>query len=103
VLLVTGGTNGSRVDEITFTSIVQSTANVGRIFIYDGARFFLYKEIAIPAVTPSVSIPTASVTTTFSNLILPSATYKIYVSVATVGNATTTDNGYAVMAFGGDF
>ena len=96
VSLLSAGSTGTRVDEITFTSLGTSTANVGRIFIYNGTNYYLYKEIVIPAVTPTASVATASVTTTFSNFIIPS-TSSIYVSVATL------DAGYSVVAFGGDF
>jgi hypothetical protein len=102
VLLVTAGASGSRVDEVTFTALTTSSANVGRIFIADASstRVFLYKEVSIPAVTAAAGTPVASVTTSFNNLIL-AAGYKLYVSVATMG--TTTDGGYSVTAFGGDF
>jgi len=96
VSLLSAGTSGTRVDEVTFTSLGTSTANIGRIFIYNGTNYYLYKEIVIPAVTPTASVATASVTTTFSNFIIPSGS-SIYVSVATL------DAGYSVVAFGGDF
>jgi hypothetical protein len=96
VLLLSGGTSGSKVDEITFTAIATSTSNVGRIFINNGTNVYLYKEVSIPAVTASASVPAASVTISFNNLLIPSGS-SIYVSVATL------DSGYAVSAFGGDF
>lgn len=102
VLLITAGASGSRVDEITFTALTTSSANVGRIFIADDSdtRVFLYKEVSIPAITAAAGTPTATVSATFNNLIL-AAGYKLYVSVASMG--TTTDGGYSVTAFGGDF
>ena len=100
VSLMAAGATGSRIDEITFTALTTSSANIGRVFVYNGTNHYLYKEIAIPANTPSASNPTASVTTTFNNLVIPSGS-SIYVSVATMG--TTTDGGYSVTAFGGDF
>lgn len=96
VALLSAGASGSRVDEINFTALATSTSNVGRIFIYNGTDHFLLKEVSIPAVTASNTTPVATVTTTFSNLVVPSGS-SIYVSVAVL------DSGYSVTAFGGDF
>ena len=37
-----------------------TTAGVVRIFIYDGAAYFLIKELMVSAVTPSVSVEVAN-------------------------------------------
>jgi len=96
VLLMSAASAGSRIDEITFTSLGTSTANVGRIFINNGTNVYLYKEITIPAVTPSVSQVAASVTTNFNNFVLATGS-SVYVAIATL------DSAYSVVAFGGDF
>ena len=96
VSLLAAGASGSRVDEITFTALVNSTASVGRIFVYNGTNHYLYKEIIIPANTASASNPVMSVTTTFNNFVIPSGS-SVYVSTSVL------DSGYSVVAFGGDF
>lgn len=64
----TPGTNGSRVDSITWTSAqataAASSAMVGRVFITDnaGANNRLIAEIAIPTLTPSTTVIGATVT-----------------------------------------
>lgn len=58
----TAGTNGSRVDSITWTSAQASaaanSAMVGRVFVTDtsGANNRLIAEIAIPAITASNTV-----------------------------------------------
>lgn len=57
--LLTGSTNGTRVDRVTFISsqsaATANSAMVGRIFISDtgGTNFKLYQEVALAAVTAS--------------------------------------------------
>jgi hypothetical protein len=96
VLLTTAGSSGTRIEEINFTSLSTSTANVGRIFINNGTNVYLYKEVSIPATTASASVPVASVTVFLNNFVIASGS-SVYVSVATL------DSGYSVVAFGGDF
>lgn len=58
----TAGSNGSRVDRITFTSAqataAANSAMVGRVFVSDtsGANYRLYQEIVISAVTASNTV-----------------------------------------------
>lgn len=96
VLLLTAGSGGSRIEEVTFTALGTSTANVGRIFIKSGTETYLVKEISIPAITPGAGTPVASVTASFTNFVIASGDL-VYVSVA------TADANYSVIAFGGDF
>jgi len=93
--LFTAGSNGSRIDEINITAAGASTANVVRIFIYNGTTYFLLQEILITAITPSASVASFSTAITFNSLVIPSGS-----SVrVTTNNADT----YHVTAFGGDF
>lgn len=93
--LFTAGSNGSRIDEIDITAAGTSTANVVRIFVYNGTTYFLLQEVLITAITPSASISSFSTAITFNSLVIPSG-HSIRV---TTNNAET----YHVTAFGGDF
>lgn len=53
----TAGTNGSRVEDITIKSTGTTTAGMIRLFIHDGSNTRLWREIQVPAVTPSGTIP----------------------------------------------
>jgi hypothetical protein len=93
--LFTAGANGSRIDEIDITAAGNSTANVVRIFIFNGTTYFLLQEILITGITPSASVNSFSTAISFNSLVIPSGS-----SVrVTTNNAET----YHVIAFGGDF
>lgn len=53
-LLLSAGANGSRVDEIDIAAMGAVTAGAIRLFLYNGATFYLWKEIPVPATTPVV-------------------------------------------------
>ena len=56
----TPGSNGGRVEMVRVVAAGATTAGVVRIFIYDGAAYFLIKELMVSAVTPSVSVEVAN-------------------------------------------
>jgi len=93
--LLTAGASGSRVDEIDIAAAGTSTANVVRIFIFNGTTYFLLQEVLITAITPSATVAAFSTAITFNSLVIPSGS-SIRV---TTNNAET----YHVTAFGGDF
>jgi hypothetical protein len=93
--LLAAGSSGSRVDEIDITAAGTSTANIVRIFIYNGSTYYLLQEVLITAITPSATVAAFSTAITFNSLVIPSGS-SIRV---TTNNAET----YHVTAFGGDF
>lgn len=93
--LVTAGTSGSRIDELTVTATGTTTANVVRVFLYSGTTYYLAEEIMVSAVTPSVTQAVFSSTLTFNSFVIPTGW-----SVVVTTNNTET---YHVTAFGGDF
>ncbi len=54
--LVTAGSNGSRIDKITITAIVTTTAGMIRFFVHDGTNFRAFKEVLVTAITPSATV-----------------------------------------------
>ena len=52
----TAGAFGSRIDRVTLTAKVTTTAGLIRLFVYDGATYFLWKEVAVAAITPSGTV-----------------------------------------------
>jgi hypothetical protein len=91
----TAGASGSRIDEINVVATGTTTANVVRLFLFDGTTYFLLQEVLIAALTPSVTAPIVTYISTYSNLMLPN-TWSLR---ATTNNAEA----YRVIAFGGDF
>jgi hypothetical protein len=93
--VLTAGSSGSRIDEINVVAMGTTTANVVRLFLFDGTNYFLMQEVLITPLIPSVTAPVVTYTSTYSNLMLPSG----WSLRATTNNAES----YEVLAFGGDF
>jgi hypothetical protein len=93
--LITGAATGTRVAEIVIKARVTTTAGQVRVFLHDGTTFFFFDEIAVAAATVSNSVQGARVSTTYNNLVLPSASWSIRVSTH---NAESID----VTALGAD-
>lgn len=93
--LITGASTGTRIAEIVVQARVTTTAGMVRIFLYDGTTYRFFDEVAIAAATVSGSVKGTRVSTTYSNLILPSASWSIVVSTH---NAESMD----VVALGAD-
>lgn len=92
--LITGAATGTRIAEIVCQARVTTTAGMVRIFLYDGTyRFF--DEVAIAAATVSASVKGTRVSTLYSNLVLPNASWSVVVSTH---NAESID----VVALGAD-
>lgn len=97
--VITGGTNGTRVDRIVITATVTTTAGMVRLFIDDGTNIRAWKEVTVSAVTVAASTPafTATISSpdTAPLLVLPSA----YILKAGTHNAEQID----VVAMASDY
>jgi hypothetical protein len=80
--LITGAATGTRIAEIVVKMAATSAAAVVRILLHDGTSYFLLDEITVPAATGSATVQTARVSTTYNNLILPSASWSIRVTTS---------------------
>ena len=93
--LITGASTGTRIAEIVIKARVTTTAGQVRVFLNDGTNFFFFDEINVTAATVSNSVQSIRVSTTYSNLVLPNASWSIRVSTH---NAESID----VTALGAD-
>lgn len=57
VSVFSAGSNGSRVDDIWVVATGTTTAGVVRLFISDGSNIRLWRELIVPAITPSTTVP----------------------------------------------
>lgn len=78
--LITGASTGTQIREIAVQARVTTTAGMVRVFLHDGSTFYLFDEISIAAATVSASVKATRVSTTYANLVLPSASWSIRVS-----------------------
>jgi hypothetical protein len=93
--LITGASTGTRIAEIVVKSAATSAAAIVRIFLYDGTNYWLFDEVVVSAATGSSTVAQNRVSTTYNNLILPSASWSVRVATSV---AQTTH----VTAFGAD-
>lgn len=78
--LITGASTGTRIAEIVIKARVTTTAGQVRVFLHDGTTFFFFDEIAVAAATVSSTVQGVRVSTTYSNLVLPNASWSVRVS-----------------------
>jgi len=94
--LITGASTGTRIAEIVVKSAATSAAAIVRVFLVDGSgNYWLFDEITVTAATGSSTVAQNRVSTTYNNLILPSASWSLRVTTSV---AQTTH----VTAFGAD-
>lgn len=85
--LITGAATGTRIAEIVTKNVATSAAALVRIFLYDGATYYLFDEITISAATGSATVQQSRVSNSYANLILPSASWSLRVTT-TISQAT---------------
>lgn len=97
--VVSGGTNGTRIECITITAAATTTAGMIRLYVDDGTNTRLWKEVAVTAITASASVAcfTSTVDLSFpsAQLIIPNG-WKLK---ASTHNAET----FNITVFGWDF
>lgn len=104
--VMTAGSNGSRVDFITFTSAqataAANTARVQRVYLTDtaGANPRLISEVALAAVTASNTAIGATATITFTNGLVIASGQKIQVSQSVYAGVQDPTH---VLVRGGDY
>ena len=80
--LITGASTGTRVAEIVVKCAATSALGIVRIFLYDGSTYWLFDEISTAAATGSTTVLQTRVSTTYNNLILPSASWSVRVTTS---------------------
>jgi len=93
--LITGAATGTKVAEIVVKARVTTTAGQVRVWLYDGTNYRAFDEYTIAAATVSATVQGTRVSTTYANLVLPSASWSLVVAT---NNAESID----VTAFAAD-
>lgn len=93
--VIIGASTGTRIAEIVVQASVTTTAGMVRLFITDGVTTRMFDEVAVAAATVSATVKGTRLSTTYNNLILPNASWKI---IASTHNA----NNINVFALGAD-
>lgn len=80
--LITGAATGTRIAEIVVKMAATSAAAIVRIFLYDGTTYWHFDELTVAAATGSATVQQTRVSTTYNNLILPSALWSVRVTTS---------------------
>src|SRR3990167_7114803 len=71
VTLATAGANGSLIDRLHAVAEATTTAGVVRLFLHDGTIFILWRELLVPAITPSATVEVWWTEIDCNGLVLP--------------------------------
>ena len=80
VTVFTGGSSGSRIDDISIVATGTTTAGVVRLFLNDGTTSYLWQEILVSAITPSTTVAVWSSTLLNQALLLASSSWSLRAS-----------------------
>jgi len=96
--LIVGVSAGTRILSVNVQGTATTVASLVNLFLYDGTQWDLFDQITISATTGSNTAKSYRLVTAYTDLVLPSASYKLG---ATITVAPTTGT-VRVLAFGGD-
>lgn len=96
--LLTGVSAGTRILEIVTQGTGTTVAGLVNLFLWDGTNWDLFDQVTITATTGSNTTKGNRVSTTYQNLVLPSATSKIGCTITVAPTSGTV----RVIALGGD-
>jgi hypothetical protein len=98
--ILTGGSSGSKVEEIIVQGTGTTAAGVLNIWLHDGSNYSLIDQVLLTAVTSSTTAVAFRQVRQYSNLWLPSNSWTLRISHTTTGNDT---NKLRVTALYNDF
>lgn len=80
--LITGASTGTRIAELVVKCAATSAAAIVRVFLYDGTTYWLFDEVTVAAATGSSTVQQTRVSTSYTNLVLPSASWSVRVTTS---------------------
>lgn len=96
--LIVGASAGTRVLSVNVQGTATTVAALVNLFLWDGTQWDLFDQVTITATTGSNTVKGYRLVTAYTDLVLPSASYKLG---ATITVAPTTGT-VRVSAWGGD-
>lgn len=96
--LIIGAAAGTRVLSINVQGTNTTVAGQVNIFLHDGTNYDLFDQLTITATTGSNTVKGYRLVTTYTDLVLPSASYKLGATITVAPSSGTV----RVFAFGGD-
>ena len=96
--LIVGASAGTRILSINVQGTATTVAALVNIFLYDGTNYDLFDQFTISATTGSTTAKGYRLVTAYTDLVLPSATWKLGATITVAPTSGTV----RVAAFGGD-
>ena len=96
--LIVGASAGTRVLSVNVQGTATTVASLVNLFLWDGTQWDLFDQVTISATTGSNTVKGYRLVTAYTDLVLPSASYKLG---ATITVAPTTGT-VRLSAWGGD-
>ena len=96
--LIVGVAAGTRVLSVNVQGTATTVAALVNLFLWDGTQWDLFDQVTLSATTGSNTVKGYRLVTAYTDLVLPSASYKLG---ATISVAPTTGT-VRVSAWGGD-
>jgi hypothetical protein len=96
--LIAGASAGTRVLSINVQGTATTVASLVNIFLWDGTQWDLFDQITISATTGSNTAKGYRLVTAYTDLVLPSASWKLGATLTVAPTSGTV----RVAAFGGD-
>ena len=96
--LIVGVSAGTRILSVNVQGTATVVAALVHIFLWDGTQWDVFEQVTITATTGSNTVKGYRLVTAYTDLVLPSASYKLG---ATITVAPTTGT-VRVSAWGGD-
>ena len=94
----TAGAQGSRIDLIVIQAVALTAAGMVRIFVHDGAAYFLFREVSVTAIPAP-----GSTTQAFHDEIDLTANPLYLASGYTLRATTAIGDDFVITAVGGDY
>ena len=98
--VITGTTDGTRVDRIVIKAGVTTTNGMIRLYIYNGSATMLWDEVFVPAITASNTAPTFKATIQSPDLVSP---LIVLASGQKIQVSTVQNEVFYITAHGSDY
>lgn len=96
--LMTGVAAGTRILSVNVQGTATTVASLINLFLYDGTQWDLFDQITISATTGSNTTKGYRLVTSYTDLVLPTASWKLGATITVAPTSGTV----RVAAFGGD-
>ena len=99
--LLTGGSSGTKIEEIVVIGTNTTVAGVVNLFLYDGSTYHQIDQILISAVTASTTAVSFRTNRQYANLFLKDNTWSLRANH--MAGSGSNDSVLKVLVFGGNF